>query len=176
MGSKGFGGVDTISTIGDQNRTNPEEDEASIEMLLLRIIFTTMKGTPAQLRELQQCNMSILDRYWDKNEDPVDEQEFSNKYYLEMQLMTEDTASNLWCALDMDFQKTVQAALNVLFERLRHTNTKMSPELLQKVKEIKLDAFGQASEQSLKQVFAAIHFKDKDLFNKFCGIYEEATG
>lgn len=52
----------------------------------------------------------------------------------------------------------------------------MSAELLRKVKEVKLDKFGLASESSLKQLFAAIHYKDKDLFNKFCGIYDSVTG
>ena len=93
-----------------------------------------------------------------------------------MQLVTEEEASRICTALDIDFQKTVQTSLNLLFERLRHTNTKITPQLLKKVKEVKLDGIGQASESSLKQVFAAIHFKDKDLFNKFCGVYEEATG
>ena len=47
---------------------------------------------------------------------------------------------------------------------------------MRKVKDIKLDKVGMASDMSFKQIFAAIHFKDKDLFNKFCGIYEEVTG
>ena len=33
-----------------------------------------------------------------------------------------------------------------------------------------------ATDNSLKQVFAAIHFKDRDLFNKFCGIFDEVNG
>ena len=177
MNSKGFGMNETISSIGGGVKTiDVDQEEVSIDLLILRIIFANMKGTPSQLNELDDKNLSILDKYWDKNEDPIDEREFTSTYAMEQGLLSEDEASRMCTQLDIDFQKTVQAALNLLFERLRHTSSKMTPELLRKVKNIKLDNKGMASETSLKQIFAAIHFKDRDLFNKFCGIYDEVAG
>ena len=135
-----------------------------------------MKGTPAQLNELDDRNLSILDKYWDKNEDPIDEREFTSAYATEQGLLSDEEVNRVCTALDIDYQKTVQSALNLLYERLRHTSSKMIPELLRKVKNIKLDDKGMASDASLKQIFAAIHFNYRDLFNKFCGIYDEVTG
>ena len=91
-------------------------------------------------------------------------------------MLSEDEASRLCTALDIDFLKATQSALNLLFERLRHTGSKMNPELLRKVKEISLDSKGMASESNMKSLFAAIHHKDRDLFNKFCDIYDQVNG
>ena len=89
MGSKGFGTVnETISSIG--NNKAADEEEVSVDKLILRIIFANMKGTPAQLNELDDKNLSILDKYWDKNDDPVDEQEFTSVYSTEQGLLTDD--------------------------------------------------------------------------------------
>lgn len=76
MESKGFGGTDSILSTITKNNRNGDSDEAPVDMLLLRIILCSMKGTPAQINELKDSSMSILDRYWDKNDEPVDEQEF----------------------------------------------------------------------------------------------------
>ena len=46
IGSKGFGGNDTLSSIGRPGNGSPDE-EVPINLLLLRIILSTMKGTPA---------------------------------------------------------------------------------------------------------------------------------
>lgn len=47
---------------------------------------------------------------------------------------------------------------------------------MKKVKGLKLDKKGMADDMSVKQLFAGIHFNDKDLFNKFCALYENVTG
>ena len=85
-----------------------------------------------------------MHKYWEKNEDPIDEQDFTSQYVNETGLLSEEEAGRLCTALDIDFAKAVQSALNLLFERLRHTGSKMNPELLRKVKEISLDSKGMA--------------------------------
>ena len=171
IGSKGFGTVnETISSIGGQVKN--ADEEVSNDKLILRIIFSNMMITPAQLNELNDRGISILHKYWEKSDDPIDEQEFTSYYVSEQGLLSEDEASRLCTALDIDFLKATQAALNLLYERLRHTSSKMNAELLRKVKEISLDSKGMASESNMKSLFAAIHHKDRDLFNKFCDIYD----
>ena len=78
--------------------------------------------------------------------------------------------------LNTNFATTVQSALNMMFDSLRHSSSKLNPSLMKKVKDLKLDNKGMMADLSVKQIFAAIHYNDKDLFNKFCGLYEEVTG
>ena len=96
---------DTISSIGGgRNKTvDVVDEEVSIDLLILRVIFANMKGTPSQLNELDDKNLSILDKYWDKNEDPIDEREFTSTYAMEQGLLSEDEASRVCTQLDIDF-------------------------------------------------------------------------
>lgn len=62
-----------------------------------------MKGTPAALNELNDRNLSLLDKYWDKNDDPIDETSFTQEYSREQGLLSEDECSRVCTALDIDF-------------------------------------------------------------------------
>jgi hypothetical protein len=77
--------------------------------------------------------------------------------------------------LNTNFATTVQKALNTIFESLRHSSSKLNPALMKKVKSLKLDKKGMVDDMTVKQLFASIHFNDKDLFNKFCALYENVT-
>lgn len=41
---------------------------------------------------------------------------------------------------------------------------------------LKLDSKGMATEMSVQKLFAEIHMKDNDLYNKFAALYEDVTG
>lgn len=76
MESKGFNGTDSMLSSITKNNRNGDSDEVPVDMLLLRIILCSMKENQGQINELKDHSMSILDRYWDKNDEPVDELEF----------------------------------------------------------------------------------------------------
>lgn len=56
----------TLSTIG-QNRSALEENFDTVQ-LVLKVIFASMKMTPASLDELKDINLSILDAYWARDD------------------------------------------------------------------------------------------------------------
>lgn len=79
----------TVSSIGAADQSQ----DADLDQLICRAIFSNMKMTPASLNELADNNLSILDTYWSKEETQIDEQDFIDCYVQQdTQVMTKTEA------------------------------------------------------------------------------------
>ena len=56
-----------------------DDEEEDTNKLILRVIFATLKASPAMLKQITSANLDILDRYWSKENNPqLDEEGFVN--------------------------------------------------------------------------------------------------
>lgn len=126
--------------------------------LVLRLIFNNMKMPPNRQNQLVDDDLSIMDAYWCLDDEfALNEINFVSTFTEENKVFeSEAEARNLCIALNADFKGTIQPALNLLIEKLRHVNSRVSADMMKRVKAIKMDKQGMVKSAAMKTIFGVV--------------------